>query len=122
MPLQVAFPHLYNNRPRKVRLAPYHQPMVLYIKAEDPDLPAFYFDPLIHPLPPPGPRAASALAVEEGLGEEGDDWALPEGVEPLLAEAPLYTGVRQAGLPGGCCCLCTLAIATFLHAPGLGMR
>ncbi len=48
--LQVAFPYLYNNRPRKVRLSPYHTPMVMYIKAEDPDLPAFYFDPLIHPI------------------------------------------------------------------------
>lgn len=47
---QVAFPYLYNNRPRKVRLSPYHTPMVMYIKAEDPDLPAFYYDPLIHPI------------------------------------------------------------------------
>ena len=50
-PVQVAFPYLYNNRPRKVRLSVYHHPMVMYIKTEDPDLPAFYFDPLIHPVP-----------------------------------------------------------------------
>ena len=48
--LQVAFPYLYNNRPRKVRLSVYHHPMVMYIKTEDPDLPAFYYDPLIHPI------------------------------------------------------------------------
>ncbi len=24
--------------------------MVMYIKTEDPDLPAFYYDPLIHPI------------------------------------------------------------------------
>ncbi len=47
---QVAFPYLYNNRPRKVRLANYHYPMVMYIKAEDPELPAFYYDPLVHPI------------------------------------------------------------------------
>ena len=47
---QVAFPYLYNNRPRKVRLSVYHHPMVMYIKTEDPDLPAFYYDPLIHPI------------------------------------------------------------------------
>jgi pre-mRNA-processing factor 8 len=46
----VAFPYLYNNRPRKVRLANYHYPMVMYIKAEDPELPAFYYDPLVHPI------------------------------------------------------------------------
>ena len=28
----------------------YHHPMVMYIKTEDPDLPAFYYDPLIHPI------------------------------------------------------------------------
>jgi pre-mRNA-processing factor 8 len=47
---QVAFPYLYNNRPRKVRLSVYHHPMVMYIKTEDPDLPAFYYDPLLHPI------------------------------------------------------------------------
>ena len=47
---QVAFPYLYNSRPRKVRLSVYHHPMVMYIKTEDPDLPAFYYDPLIHPI------------------------------------------------------------------------
>ena len=46
----MAFPYLYNNRPRKVRLGVYHAPQVMYIKAEDPDLPAFYYDPLIHPI------------------------------------------------------------------------
>lgn len=48
--LQVAFPYLYNNRPRKVRLSVYHHPMSMYIKTEDPDLPAYYYDPLIHPI------------------------------------------------------------------------
>jgi len=28
----------------------YHTPNVVYIKTEDPDLPAFYFDPLINPI------------------------------------------------------------------------
>ena len=46
----MAFPYLYNNRPRKVRLSEYHHPMVMYIKTEDPDLPAFYYDPLLHPI------------------------------------------------------------------------
>lgn len=50
---QVAFPYLYNNRPRKVRLSLYHHPMVMYIKAEDPELPAYYYDPLIHPITAP---------------------------------------------------------------------
>ena len=47
---KVAFPYLYNNRPRKVALATYHSPMVMFIKTEDPDLPAYYYDPLIHQI------------------------------------------------------------------------
>ena len=48
---KVAFPYLYNSRPRKVELGVYHAPLCCYIKTEDPDLPAFYYDPLIHPIP-----------------------------------------------------------------------
>ncbi|CAM9852759.1 unnamed protein product, partial [Hapterophycus canaliculatus] len=47
---RVAFPYLYNSRPRAVHLAPYHHPALYYLKAEDPDLPAFYFDPVINPI------------------------------------------------------------------------
>ena len=35
----------------QVRLSAYHRPMVMYIKADDPELPAFFFDQLIHPIP-----------------------------------------------------------------------
>jgi pre-mRNA-processing factor 8 len=47
---RVAFPYLYNSRPRKVHMTVYHHPTCTYIKAEDPDLPCFYFDPLINPI------------------------------------------------------------------------
>ena len=155
----MAFPFLYNNRPRKVRLGVYHHPQVMYIKSEDPDLPAFYYDPLIHPIAAYrtdrwGGRVCSWVcitwvvcccrlaacglqqrgasrgvvcpllaamcylcscvlmcslaaclpdctcgcrhghaAVEEEEGE--DEFVLPEGVEPFLAAAPLYTGGRR---------------------------
>lgn len=63
----MAFPYLYNNRPRKVRLGVYHEPLSMYIKTEDPDLPAFYYDPLIHPLPAykSGRSAAGAACVAQ---------------------------------------------------------
>ncbi len=74
-PKQVAFPYMYNNRPREVRLSPYHTPMVMYIKTEDPDLPAFYFDPLIHPI-------AFYGETKRGDEEEEDEeeFVLPEGM------------------------------------------
>ena len=33
-----------------MRLSTYHHPLSMYIKTEDPDLPAYYYDPLIHPI------------------------------------------------------------------------
>ena len=47
---KVAFPHLYNSIPRSVRLSSYHSPKNVYIRTDDPDLPAFCFDPLINPI------------------------------------------------------------------------
>ena len=48
---KIAFPHLYNNRPRSVQFTEYHQPTVCYIKPDgDPELPTFFFDPVINPL------------------------------------------------------------------------
>ncbi|KAL3154210.1 Pre-mRNA-processing-splicing factor 8A [Trebouxia sp. C0010 RCD-2024] len=94
---KVAFPYLYNNRPRKVQLSTYHYPMVTYIKMEDPDLPAFYFDPLIHPIPPhqsQGPKLES-WEIDD---DEEDEFVLPEGVTPFLSEQPLYTENTAAGI------------------------
>jgi len=81
---KVAFPYLYNNRPRKVRLSVYHEPLSMYIKTEDPDLPAFYYDPLVHPLP----------AYKSGRGgERGQSICKPRrakrvGVPALTWEGP----------------------------------
>ena len=36
---RIAFPHLYNSRPREVRLQHYHHVATAYVKPEDPDLP-----------------------------------------------------------------------------------
>ncbi|KAI3935633.1 hypothetical protein MKW98_022641 [Papaver atlanticum] len=88
---RIAFPHLYNNRPRKVKLGVYHTPMVMYIKTEDPDLPAFYYDPLIHPI--------LSINKEKKLNDdEEDDFVMPERVEPLLQNTQLYTDTTAAGI------------------------
>jgi pre-mRNA-processing factor 8 len=41
---------LYNNRPRKVAIIPYHYPAAAYIKQEDPEIPTFTFDSSINPI------------------------------------------------------------------------
>lgn len=48
---RIAFPHVYNSRPRAVRLAPYHHVASAYVRPDDPELPAFYFDPVVNPIP-----------------------------------------------------------------------
>ncbi|CAE5964834.1 unnamed protein product [Arabidopsis arenosa] len=92
---RIAFPHLYNNRPRKVKLCVYHSPMVMYIKTEDPDLPAFYYDPLIHPISNTNKEKRERKVYDD---DDEDDFALPEGVEPLLKETQLYTDTTAAGI------------------------
>lgn len=49
---RIAFPFLYNNLFNKVPVTVswYHSPTVCYIRTEDVDLPAFYFDPLVNPI------------------------------------------------------------------------
>jgi len=100
---KVAFPYLYNNRPRKVAVPPYHTPMVMYIKTEDPDLPAFYYDPLIHPIAHyrtegKGTAAGAAAAATAVPEEEEEDFALPDGCAPFLPETPLYTDNTMNGI------------------------
>ncbi|XP_045806963.1 pre-mRNA-processing-splicing factor 8A isoform X1 [Trifolium pratense] len=92
---RIAFPHLYNNRPRKVRLCIYHTPMVMYIKTEDPDLPAFYYDPLIHPITSANKERREKKVYDE---DDDEDWILPDGVEPFLKDTQLYTDTTAAGI------------------------
>ncbi|XP_022147233.1 pre-mRNA-processing-splicing factor 8A [Momordica charantia] len=92
---RIAFPHLYNNRPRKVKLGLYHTPMVMFIKTEDPDLPAFYYDPLIHPIASTNKDRREKRTYDD---EDDDDFELPEGVEPFLKDTQLYTDTTAAGI------------------------
>ncbi len=73
-------------RPPQVRLSPYHHPLTMYIKTEDPDLPAFYFDPLIHPI-----ASYRSEAKKDGVRR----WAGP-GLSCCLRWAQLLPGL-------GCC-------------------
>lgn len=93
---RVAFCHVYNSRPRSVHLAPYHYPPLAYIKADDPDLPAFYFDPIINPI--------SAFRTERTEHdtfidpEDEEDLVLPSTINPILEELPLYTDTTTLGI------------------------
>ena len=97
---KVAFPYLYNNRPRRVDLATYHSPMVMYIKTEDPDLPAYYFDPLIHPIRFIKVIAAKRRKKKKKKKRIGAKTTISpcEEVEPLLKDYDLYTENTTNGI------------------------
>lgn len=84
---RIAFPFLYNSLTEFVQLSQYHVPLVIFIKTEDPDLPAFYFDPLINPI-----SQRNTIKINEpNYEDEEDEFILPDYIEPLLSETPLYT-------------------------------
>ncbi|XP_061716372.1 pre-mRNA-processing-splicing factor 8 [Cydia pomonella] len=89
---RIAFPYLYNNLPHFVQLSWYHTPNVIYIKTEDPDLPAFYFDPLINPIS----HRHSVKSLDPVPDEE--EFVLPEEVTPFLQETALYTDNTANGI------------------------
>jgi len=87
---KVAFPQLYNNRPRKVYMIEYHHPALCYIKTEDPDADPFEIDPLINQI---GPITGDAGDIDE------EEWAnLEIHAQPLLEEGPLHTPLTQSGI------------------------
>ena len=91
---RVAFPYLYNSRPRQVHIGVYHHPTCTYIKAEDPDLPCFYFDPLINPI---GAYKSAHTRADLDLDVD-DEFVLPAEVEPFLKDVPLYTDNTANGI------------------------
>ncbi|KAI5992659.1 hypothetical protein EDD15DRAFT_2196870 [Pisolithus albus] len=101
---KVAFPHLYNSLPRSVHLSLHHYPKNVYIRTDDPDLPAFSFDPLINPISLRGmtPKNAPVVSHEDMIfgpnGADEDKFELPEDVEPFLAKKPLENDMAADGI------------------------
>ena len=73
----------------------YHYPNVVFIKTEDPDLPAFYYDPLINPISQRlTQKTAEALPEDDELAE----FELPDYVLPLFDDVPLYSDNTANGI------------------------
>lgn len=93
---RVAFPYLYNSLPRSVKLSWYSYPQVVYLRTEDPNLPAFYFDPVINPISSRtiAPKNITVSHEDQIFGygnDEDDSFELPANVEPFLSDEELYT-------------------------------
>ncbi|KAJ5327084.1 uncharacterized protein N7506_010186 [Penicillium brevicompactum] len=93
---RVTFPFLYNTLPRSVKVAWYSHPQVVYARTEDPNLPAFYFDPVINPISSRSvaPKNITVSHEDEIFGpgnNEDDEFELPGEVEPFFEDEDLYT-------------------------------
>ncbi|RHZ68111.1 U4/U6-U5 snRNP complex subunit PRP8 [Aspergillus thermomutatus] len=93
---RVAFPFLYNTLPRSVKVSWYSHPQVVYVRTDDPNLPAFYFDPVINPISSRSvaPKNITVSHEDEifGPGNNEDDlFELPSEVKPFFADEELYT-------------------------------
>ena len=99
---RVAFPFLYNSLPRSVKLAWYSHPQVVYVRAEDPSLPAFYFDPVINPISSRSVAPKNIVVSHEdeifGDGNEDEEFVLPGNMEPFLADEELYTSETSSAI------------------------
>ncbi|KAG0648676.1 Pre-mRNA-processing-splicing factor 8 [Hyphodiscus hymeniophilus] len=96
---RVAFPFLYNSLPRSVKISWYSHPQIVYVRAEDPSLPAFYFDPVINPISSRSvaPKNLTISHEDEIFGHgnneepEDDAFEMPGDFEPFLGDEELYT-------------------------------
>jgi pre-mRNA-processing factor 8 len=90
---KIAFPFLYNSLPRSVQVSWYHFPTVVFVRAEDPELPAFYFDPIINPISSSVVDTSDRSHEDSIFGDEDEDleFTLPTTVKPFLDESPVYT-------------------------------
>ena len=100
---RVSFPFLYNSLPRSVKLSWYSYPQVVYVRAEDPNLPAFYFDPIINPISSRSvaPKNITVSHEDEIFGygnNEDEEFTLPASVEPFLADEELYTSETSSAI------------------------
>lgn len=100
---RVSFPFLYNSLPRSVKLSWYSYPQVVYVRAEDPNLPAFYFDPIINPISSRSvaPKNITFSHEDEIFGygnNEDEEFTLPGNMEPFLADEELYTSETSSAI------------------------
>jgi pre-mRNA-processing factor 8 len=103
---RVEFPFLYNSLPRSVHISNYSYPQIVYVRAEDPSLPAFYFDPVINPISSRSvaPKNITVSHEDELFGygnneeSEEDEFILPQEAEPFFADEELYTSETASAI------------------------
>lgn len=118
---RIAFPYVYNNLPRGLRFSEYHLPVAMFSRSEDPDLPAYYYNPALNLIPPSAFVTKSSLPVRDsgrdqdldsdavcnqlGTFRDGTEWDLhededemPELFAPLLGEEEMESDLTGAAI------------------------
>ena len=72
---KIAFPFMYNSRPRKCAISHYHSPHRCFVRNEDPELPPYIFDSSLNPIP----AYTSSIKFEEDE-LDGDDTDLIDSI------------------------------------------
>ncbi|KAI0546242.1 pre-mRNA processing splicing factor 8 [Xylaria curta] len=103
---RVAYPYLYNSLPRSVHSHWYSHPPHVYLKSENPNMPAYYVDAQINPISSRAvaPKNITVSHEDEIFGEgnmeepEDEAFTLPAAVEPFLADEELSTDDTAAAI------------------------
>ncbi|KAI0481502.1 pre-mRNA processing splicing factor 8 [Xylaria cf. heliscus] len=103
---RVAFPYLYNSLPRSVHSHWYSHPPNVYLKSDNPNMPAYYVDAQINPISSRAvaPKNITVSHEDEIFGEgnmeepEDEAFTLPAAVEPFLADEELSTEDTAAAI------------------------
>ncbi|CCD23994.1 U4/U6-U5 snRNP complex subunit PRP8 NDAI_0C03340 [Naumovozyma dairenensis CBS 421] len=78
---KIAFPHVYNSRPRSVEIPWYNDQISCLIdNNEDPDLPPFFFNPSLNPI------TFTDVLEKVDMRNYSDDFSLPVDCLPLLED------------------------------------
>eukprot|EP01029_Cantina_marsupialis_P024439 TRINITY_DN628_c0_g1_i5.p1 TRINITY_DN628_c0_g1~~TRINITY_DN628_c0_g1_i5.p1 ORF type:complete len:2322 (-),score=828.59 TRINITY_DN628_c0_g1_i5:259-7224(-) len=88
---RIAFPHMYNSRPRKVVTQKYHQVPLGFIRCEDPSLPAYNFDKIINVISDFRSNDIPDEVEEDDMEDDDEDLQLPEDFNDPTENYPLYT-------------------------------
>jgi pre-mRNA-processing factor 8 len=100
---RIAFPHLYNARPRRVVIGVYHYATSVVVRPEDPDLPAFYFDPQLNPISSYRGAVTSSFAASGGAKHSTTSATMRRGEEEEEmmegSGGDMAAALESAGLP-----------------------
>jgi pre-mRNA-processing factor 8 len=94
----IAFPYLYNNRPRKVYPQYYHHVPCYYIRPEELDMPAFYFDPVINPISKYRGELGTDNVKKFDESIQINEYVLSNLCIPLCSEFKLFTEDTTEGI------------------------